>query len=288
MGTHRADRSARHDRSATAAATGRHRVTDHSAPRASRGRGLPSTPLVGGLFLLAIAVGGVVTEGEPAAVTASRASASLSGAGISVSDSVGGSSGIGRVEQLAKREAAVSRDSRREALKDAADEKKLEVAEAQARQRNAALAQFAQQAEQQAKKIAQNTWTLPVKGYRITNEFGVARSYYASGYHTGLDFAVATGTPIRAVANGTITTASYSGAYGNKTVQTLEDGTEIWYCHQTEFAVQPGQKVASGEVIGYVGTTGNSSGPHLHLEVRPGAGDPVDPDEALQFHGVKP
>jgi murein DD-endopeptidase MepM/ murein hydrolase activator NlpD len=91
-----------------------------------------------------------------------------------------------------------------------------------------------------------------------------------------------------AVANGTITKTGDAGAYGNQTVQTLEDGTEIWYCHQTDIGVSPGDKVTSGQQIGTVGSTGNSTGPHLHLEVRPGGGDPVDPYEALVFHGLKP
>ncbi|MGH3358613.1 MAG: M23 family metallopeptidase, partial [Nocardioidaceae bacterium] len=69
---------------------------------------------------------------------------------------------------------------------------------------------------------------------------------------------------------------------------TLEDGTEIWYCHQNAFAVSEGQVVAPGETIGEVGSTGNVTGPHLHLEVRPGGGEPVDPYAALQEHGVTP
>ena len=69
---------------------------------------------------------------------------------------------------------------------------------------------------------------------------------------------------------------------------TLDDGTEIWYCHQTSFAVSGGETVRAGELIGYVGSTGNVTGPHLHLEVRPGGGDPVDPYAALVVHGVTP
>ena len=109
-----------------------------------------------------------------------------------------------------------------------------------------------------------------------------------SSDHTGLDMATASGTPIVAVANGTITETGSAGAYGNQTIQTLEDGTEIWYCHQTDIGVSPGDTVSAGQQIGTVGSTGNSTGPHLHLEVRPGGGDPVDPYQALVFHGLKP
>ena len=109
-----------------------------------------------------------------------------------------------------------------------------------------------------------------------------------SSNHTGLDFATASGTPIVAVANGVITKTGSAGAYGNQTIETLDDGTEIWYCHQTTIGVSPGERVIGGQQIGTVGSTGNTTGPHLHLEVRPGGGDPVDPFQALVFHGVTP
>ena len=103
-----------------------------------------------------------------------------------------------------------------------------------------------------------------------------------SSIHTGLDFAVGYGTPIHAITSGVVTEAAYDGSYGNKTVVTLEDGTEIWYCHQDTLAVSAGQRVATGEVIGAVGMTGNTTGPHVHVEVRPGGGDPVDPAAVLE------
>ncbi|WP_222430389.1 M23 family metallopeptidase [Nocardioides sp. J9] len=109
-----------------------------------------------------------------------------------------------------------------------------------------------------------------------------------SSYHTGLDFAAPSGTPLYAVTNAVVTSTGFDGAYGNKTVLTLEDGTEIWYCHQSSIAASVGDTVRAGELIGYVGSTGHVTGPHLHLEVRPGGGDPVDPDAALRQHGVTP
>ena len=74
-----------------------------------------------------------------------------------------------------------------------------------------------------------------------------------------------------------MTSVGYDGAYGNKTVITLEDGTELWFCHQTSYTVSVGEQVRSGDLIGYVGSTGNTTGPHLHLEVRPGARRPGRP-----------
>lgn len=138
-----------------------------------------------------------------------------------------------------------------------------------------------------AGEVTGGQWVLPVAGYTLTATFGETSPYWET-IHTGLDFAAASGTPIVAVTSGTITSAGYDGAYGNKTEMTLDDGTEIWYCHQTTIEVSAGETVTPGETIGTVGATGNVTGPHLHLEVRPGGGDPVDPYTALQEHGVTP
>ncbi len=128
---------------------------------------------------------------------------------------------------------------------------------------------------------------LPVSGYQLTAHFGAGGSMWSSD-HTGLDFAAPSGTPLRAIDGGTVTFVGYDGAYGNKTVLTLEDGTELWYCHQSTQSVSVGQEVAAGDVIGTVGSTGNSTGPHLHLEVRPAGGSPVDPMDWLIAEGLTP
>ena len=129
-------------------------------------------------------------------------------------------------------------------------------------------------------------WVLPVSGYDLTGRFGSVSSLWSSS-HTGLDFAAPTGTPIRSVADGVVTEAGYDGAYGNKTVVTLPDGKEAWYCHQNEIGVTSGQRVSAGQVIGYVGATGNVTGSHLHLEIRQGD-QPLDPGAYLAAQGIAP
>lgn len=292
MGNHRADRRgpsrrpsvtpievpARPSRKA-ATSNGKRRAAKHTASRGPLFKGLPSTPVLVGLAAMVVSAGGAVTVAEPSLVGATQSQ-------LSQASALSGASDVSRVSLLDARDAAVSRDSRRDALADAADEELIAEAEAQAKQRNAALAKFAQQAEAQAAKIALNQWVLPVDSYRLTARFG-DYGLWAS-YHTGLDFAAPSGTPIHAVAGGIVTSVGYDGSYGNKTVITLDDGTELWFCHQTSYAVSEGQEVRAGDIIGTIGSTGNVTGPHLHLEVRPGGGDPVDPYEALVVHGLNP
>jgi murein DD-endopeptidase MepM/ murein hydrolase activator NlpD len=188
---------------------------------------------------------------------------------------------------LDSRMQAVSRDSHRAALEDAADADLQDAVEAQAEERNAALAALAASAEKYAGQIAANAWRLPLAGYRLTARFGYSSSLWSST-HTGLDFAAPSGTPVVSVANGTVRSTEYAGSYGNRVIVALEDGTEVWYCHLTSFSVSPGESVTGGQQLGTVGSTGNSTGPHLHLEVRPGAGDAVDPYAALIAHGLTP
>ena len=182
-----------------------------------------------------------------------------------------------------------TRESSREALAAAAGTEVTPARSLQAREANAAIAKLAASAEDAAKKLAKDAWQLPIApgDYTLTSGFGECSSLW-SRCHTGLDFAAPSGTPIRAVASGQVTSTSWAGAYGNRTVLTHEDGTETWYCHQLDFGVKPGDRVFAGQEIGRVGSTGNSTGPHVHLEVRPGGGDAVDPAEALTFHGATP
>ena len=248
-----------------------------SSSRAPIFRGLPSAPVLLGIAALAISAGG--------AVTAAGGIGSGESPRFSQASALSGASAISKVSLLDRK--TVSRDSRRDALDDASDATLVAQAEAQLRDRDAALAKLTEQAQLQADKLRLNQWQLPVSGYHLTARFGDYSGLW-SHYHTGLDFAAPSGTPIHAVANGVVTSVGYDGAYGNKTVVTLDDGTELWYCHQTSYIVGVGDTVTGGELIGYVGSTGNVTGPHLHLEVRPGGGDPVDPYAALVVHGLQP
>lgn len=107
---------------------------------------------------------------------------------------------------------------------------------------------------------------IPVSG-TITSRYGVSSNIRKST-HTGLDIAAKTGTPIQVVANGTVTFASTNGAYGKLVKVDHGNGVETWYAHTSKIYVKVGQEVTAGEVIAAVGSTGNSTGPHLHLEIR--------------------
>ena len=115
--------------------------------------------------------------------------------------------------------------------------------------------------------------TLPVTG-TISSRYGVSSKIRVST-HTGLDIATTTGTPIKVVADGTITLAAYSGSYGY-----LVNGVETWYGHTSKMLVKEGQAVKAGNTIALVGSTGNSTGPHLHFEVRIN-GEHVNPQKYL-------
>jgi murein DD-endopeptidase MepM/ murein hydrolase activator NlpD len=191
-----------------------------------------------------------------------------------------------QIETKAAQQAAADAErAAQEAVAKAEKEAKAKAAEAK------------KKAEEEARKKAEaerlaalaKQYTLPTSSYTITSSFGQAGAYWSSGYHTGLDFAAPTGTPIKAVHSGTITEAGWNGSYGYKTVLTLDDGTEIWYAHQSSIGVSVGQKVSTGDVIGRVGATGNVTGAHLHLEVHSGGSSSgIDPMAWLRGKGLNP
>jgi murein DD-endopeptidase MepM/ murein hydrolase activator NlpD len=126
----------------------------------------------------------------------------------------------------------------------------------------------------------------PVRFLRpVSGPMGDGFGYPGGRRHTGVDFPVAYGTPIGAAGRGVVVFAGWnSGGYGNLTVIKHRLGWETWYAHQSKIAVSVGQAVSGGDVIGYVGSTGRSTGPHLHFETRY-FGTPVDPAPRLLMAG---
>ena len=129
---------------------------------------------------------------------------------------------------------------------------------------------------------------MPVEGATVSTPYRMSGGMWSSGYHTGVDFAAATGTSLKAVGAGTDVSAGWGGAYGNQVVIKLDDGRYAQYAHLSSISVSQGQSVTAGQEIGLSGATGNVTGPHLHFEIRttPDYGSDVDPLAYLRSHGV--
>ncbi|WP_149184017.1 M23 family metallopeptidase [Streptomyces sp. TRM49041] len=188
--------------------------------------------------------------------------------------------------QAAAEKAAAEKAAADAAAQQAAAEKAAADAKAAEEERKRAEAEAAAKAEAERLAKLAASYALPTSSYTITSTYGQAGSMWSSGYHTGLDLAAPTGTPVNAVHGGTIKSAGWSGSYGYRIVLELEDGTEIWYCHLSSMTVSAGQTVGTGDTIGRVGATGNVTGPHLHLEVHTADGGGIDPLAWLRGKGL--
>ena len=172
-----------------------------------------------------------------------------------------------------KRNLAAARDERQHTLADTRENEKEWVAEANAlRQASAAVTSAISSAQSSTPSPPSSSGLIwPVAG-PITSPYGMRWG----SLHPGIDIGAGTGTPIRAAAGGRVIVSGYSGGYGNLTVIDHGNGIATAYAHQSSLAAAAGQEVGQGQVVGYVGSTGFSTGPHLHFEVRVN-GTPVDP-----------
>lgn len=118
----------------------------------------------------------------------------------------------------------------------------------------------------------------------ITQKYGNKNARYVKGYHTGIDIGCRAGTPIYASHDGNVTFVGWNGPYGNQ-VKVTASGFETWYNHMSRTAVNKGDVVSAGKIIGYIGSTGQSTGPHLHFELRVNGKD-VDPSPYLNGASV--
>lgn len=138
---------------------------------------------------------------------------------------------------------------------------------------------IATKTETSAGRIAGIVLTKPISGGSISSRYG-SRSSIRSSAHTGLDIATASGTPVRPIAPGTVKFAEYKGSYGNLVIIDHGNGIESYYAHCSQIYCSVGEAVTTDTVISAVGSTGNSTGPHLHLEIRQN-GSPLNPENYL-------
>ncbi|WP_330320416.1 M23 family metallopeptidase [Streptomyces clavifer] len=244
-------------------------------------------------------VSAFMSGGSEADTGTTTQAAPLTTAGITSAEAEQGATDAGEalrariLQQAEQQQAGAAAEARAAEEKAAAEQAAAQATKQQsnaeveaAAKKKAAEKKAAEKAEAERLAKLAASYAVPTSSYTITSTFGQAGSLWSSGYHTGLDFAAPTGTPVKAVHSGTVKSAGYSGSYGYRTVLVLDDGTEIWYCHQSSMDVTAGQKVSTGDTIGRVGATGNVTGPHLHLEIHTPDGTGVDPLSWLRGKGL--
>ncbi|MFC4032885.1 M23 family metallopeptidase [Streptomyces polygonati] len=181
--------------------------------------------------------------------------------------------------QLDRQLAGVSRDATDFADRASRTQERIDLKDRQEAAKKAAQVAAAR------KEALRPKFLLPVTQKGLSAYFGQAGVNWMA-LHTGIDFPVQVGTPVMAATDGTVRT-QWNSSYGNMAIVTAADGTETWYCHLSSTKIRSG-KVKAGEVIAYSGNTGNTTGPHLHFEVRPDGGAPIDPLPWLLAHGLDP
>ncbi|MFH9297508.1 peptidoglycan DD-metalloendopeptidase family protein [Streptomyces sp. NPDC017520] len=179
-------------------------------------------------------------------------------------------------------------DSQLEQLSEGSDDFRERASRTQERidLRERQAAEKRKRAEDAARREAlRPKFVLPVKQHGLSAYYGQAGVNWMS-VHSGIDFPVSYGTPVMAATDGTVRT-QLNSAYGVMAIVTAADGTETWYCHLSSTKIRSGP-VKAGDVIAYAGNSGNSTGPHLHFEVRPGGGSAIDPLAWLRSKGLDP
>lgn len=132
-------------------------------------------------------------------------------------------------------------------------------------------------------------WARPITArYRVSSPYGVPSNGLA-GRHTGIDLAVNHGTPVRVVGSGVVVLAAWSGAYGKAVTVRMYDGKYAVYAHLSRIGLRYGSRVHTGEELGRAGSTGQATGPHLHLEIRRHRhyGSDINPVRYLSNRGVR-
>ncbi|MET8681218.1 M23 family metallopeptidase [Streptomyces sp. NPDC004647] len=187
-----------------------------------------------------------------------------------------------RAQQDAADKAAAEAKAEAAAKKRAAEARR--AAEEKAKEERAAKARAAREAER--KRLG--SFVLPIEGSSLSTPYQSSGGAWSSGTHTGIDFHAGSGTSVHAVGSGTVVEAGWGGSYGNNVVIKMKDGTYTQYGHLSSVGVSVGETVTPGQQIGLSGSTGNTTGPHLHFEARtsPEYGSDIDPVAYLRSHSL--
>ncbi|MGW7517071.1 M23 family metallopeptidase [Streptomyces sp. NPDC054796] len=268
-------------------ATGKHR----GQSRARRRAGVNAAGIAG------LAAVGVVGSVASPALAANDEASTVTDTGLTQAIDLGGSlaATVGDQAEAQQAEAerakaeAAAKKAAAEAKKRADEAKRKAAAEKAEREREAKEAKERAARKAEAKRAALNGYVAPVDNSYVSTGYQTGGGMWSSGSHTGIDFHAAQGTPVKSVAAGEVVEAGDGGAYGNNIVIKHKDGTYTQYGHLSSIGVSVGQSVTSGQQIALSGSTGNSSGPHLHFEARTGPdyGSDMDPVAYLRQHGVK-
>lgn len=184
-----------------------------------------------------------------------------------------------------ERKRAAREEARKELAEKKAEQKRAEKAEDERSStgRSAADDEAADGASSEAGSEANaQGWVRPLDSGSLSSGFGQRWGRM----HSGLDYSVPVGTPLKAMNDGTVVGAGPMSGYGNYIDIEFEDGTVSRYGHLNSVSASTGQQVSAGDVVALSGNTGQSTGPHLHLEIHPGGGEPIDPAGWLAERGI--
>ncbi|MFJ1803637.1 M23 family metallopeptidase [Streptomyces sp. NPDC088180] len=262
-------------------ATGKHRAPSRLTRRSAQAAGIAALATTGVLGSLASPALAADTEPAKVADTGLTQAVALD---VTLAEQIDAQAHAQKqqADAIAKAKAKAAAEAREKAAKAKAEaERKAEARAKEVREEKARAARAAERARL-------NAFHLPVAGSHVTTGYNTGGSLWSSGSHSGVDFQAASGSSVVAVGAGTVVEAGWGGAYGNNIVLRMTDGTYTQYGHLSSIGVSVGQSVSSGQQIGLSGSTGNSTGPHLHFEARtsPDYGSDMDPVGYLRSHGL--
>ncbi|MFE4382621.1 M23 family metallopeptidase [Streptomyces cyaneofuscatus] len=256
-------------------ATGKHRAPSRLARRSAQAAGIAALATTGVLGSLASPAAAADSEAPKAAETGLTQAVALD-ATLAEQIDAQARAQHQQAEAIAEAKAKAAKAKAKAEAQRKAEARAKEIREEKAR------------AARAAERARLNAFHLPVAGSSVTTGYKSGGALWSSGSHSGVDFRAASGSSVVAVGAGTVVEAGWGGAYGNNIVLRMTDGTYTQYGHLSSIGVSVGQSVTSGQQIGLSGSTGNSTGPHLHFEARttPEYGSDMDPVGYLRSHGV--